>query len=1710
MNENKVVDYFLLCGIESANENNYLRNANEIIAENDENEYHQSTNKEAQQPIIALSLINATDGEKCPEEWEILNRTISGKNGNIHHGSLGGKEMYIIYRRLHNNRYKSNDIKENPLRNIGIHNETPNEKLDGSSIKILKTFSGKSADLNNNKMINNSIWLVYSRTTIRHSTFAVVDLILVHKHDHIPHGYYRIDTSLNCSLTGDDVFLCYRKAFISPPTLNFTPEILYQYPANSPNLPPLSSEAAIFCLPRGVAIEYWENFNENDTSALNHNLRFLSKKHQFNSFLLTVNGQRLYGAAIVFLERIDSSTISQTQLTKFNCHSTDDGVFFQTKCISFISRWPFINFFYSMLKVLREIVHQKSSNISLEMLISRFVNDIPFPTNIKPNVVVGLFDSTDPLILTYFHDVPLTRNAASFSSLIEEMDVDLILLIFITTLLEQKLVIHSLRLDVLMRFNEAIISMIYPLDWQCTYVPLCPLSLASFLEAPCPLIIGIDSHYFDLHEVPEGVVCIDIDAKTCLWPTNGLLLHCGHGEQKKQLQVNSMEELMNLVPKSPLKILRKKLHDLEKDEIFDKNLDRLRMTSVSNRISTTFKLSRERIDYDRRVRSTFIEFMLTILDGYQKFLIPITEPTTSNCWDTNNRFNFDAFLTSKSGTNIDFYSSLLSTQHFSRFVEMRTFGKHDESFVGISYFDYIQQRRQNLGNGKQFSLLPSVMDNGKRYENASYLPNLQPADTSTVYAYSDFPTSFHHENLHRKREKEINSIDQKSSENHQQNHQIHDSFSYYNEMTRTKIELLQLTYSTPISQRQQQQQQQQSQQNRVLIFIDSILSMGIILMNSKLLGNKIKFPIDSLIEFLLELISFYRCNEFTYRLLIELATQHQLYMRSSMIMKRLMEINGTISAVTYARYNQLMAEWKSDESESFCGSSTRMNCGNSGEQSIGESSGIESTINRISEEGKPSSTLSISENFVENPNQIKMGNNHPIIYENGVNSRIGKNDENSSITPNCHENFQNDHSNSFQNSPQSNNCEIEDNDQFPRGDGEKSSSHESGIEETIKFDLNHDVIVREEDVVVVVDEEEEEKLKINKVQNKDDGEMSLNDDILSSSLKNSLRKNDRTEISLKSYQCMATQTEEEEKMNSKKISHSKSTTLDTNASFVSLHRSTNLMNTKVKLKFMSPSKRLMESLTPKSMVMSSKSIFQTTKSWLTPNRSSTTSNSPKTKKNLKNNSSDTISISSTPIQTKQIDELNQRRTSLHASINSLSNGSDSVGMDLAASINSNSLVKDDVTFPKRVEQLFEKYFESSLESKSFEMDNFSLNCDEKKDDNNVDDPILDNPINSPKEFMKTLTKNENLDGKSSTMRKKKINFIVCIKCDRCGNLYYDLDIFGMWQLGKDVLEIECEHCADNYQKEKDSLMTTSFSALDIGALSMSHGSLIPRLTVEMMDEEEMENYESSHVILLSPIHLLKKLEKLIETESNIYEHRAYLFWNLVYYLRRCNFHHLIDFSPFIHHILPHMKNEQNSSNDSTNSSSSSFHSSIEQLFNHPTTDNDHKVDDPEKNEYEFQLKMDIDNFHPSEALPLYVLWQQKNKYYEGLELDDLDHIIVSGCRMKNLIQIVEQLQMKNMTVAFQLYCMELKEKHAQLRCKLRMPIFREFQLLYIQLNNELNVQLYENTHDFFHDYKTAYTANFSKYIEIIKNKDYRPSSVILNCYFRFGLQGFII
>ncbi|CAF1357891.1 unnamed protein product, partial [Rotaria sordida] len=173
-------------------------------------------------------------------------------------------------------------------------------------------------------------------------------------------------------------------------------------------------------------------------------------------------------------------------------------------------------------------------------------------------------------------------------------------------------------------------------------------------------LIGVDSRYFDVCEPPPDVICVDLD-------TNIII---GGTEEQKHWSVK-------MFPKKPFRLLKQSLDEIESQVLntYQQRLYDLRTRLKRNR--NDFELRIQMIQLERnmetRIRDVFLRFMCTCFYGYKQFLRPILRRPNQLSTDASVLFEFDSFLHSRDSSYAKFYSYILRTQMFSRFIEERSF-----------------------------------------------------------------------------------------------------------------------------------------------------------------------------------------------------------------------------------------------------------------------------------------------------------------------------------------------------------------------------------------------------------------------------------------------------------------------------------------------------------------------------------------------------------------------------------------------------------------------------------------------------------------------------------------------------------------------------------------------------------------------------------------------------------------------------------------------------------------------------------------------------------------------------------------------------------------------------------------------------------------------------------------------------------------------------
>ncbi|RXN05058.1 DENN domain-containing 4B [Labeo rohita] len=389
----------------------------------------------------------------------------------------------------------------------------------------------------------------------------------------------------------------------------------------------------------------------------------LNTKYQlpiFSTFVLTsASGDKVYGAAIQFYEAYPRESLSERQCVRLGLLSVVDRRPITNrsvqvkKSICVLSHWPFFSVFQKFLTFIYRYSISGPHVLALEKHISSFMHNVPFPSAQRPRILVQL-SPYDNLLLCQPVSSPLPLSGASFVKLLQNLGPENACSLLLAVLTEHKLLLHSLRPDVLTSVSEALVSMAFPLRWPCPYIPLCPLRMADVLCAPMPFIVGVHSSYFDLYDPPSDVVCVDLDTNTIF-----------QSEDKKPLSWRSL-------PRKHGKILLNSLTNLHK------TLEKI-YTPGQEEATLEFLLTDYDLIYGRQklleleIQEAFLRFMSCLLRGYRSFLLPITQAPSDRTTDCSSLFNLQGFLKSRDRAQQKFYTQLTKTQMFTQFIEECSF-----------------------------------------------------------------------------------------------------------------------------------------------------------------------------------------------------------------------------------------------------------------------------------------------------------------------------------------------------------------------------------------------------------------------------------------------------------------------------------------------------------------------------------------------------------------------------------------------------------------------------------------------------------------------------------------------------------------------------------------------------------------------------------------------------------------------------------------------------------------------------------------------------------------------------------------------------------------------------------------------------------------------------------------------------------------------------
>ncbi|KAM6967781.1 LOW QUALITY PROTEIN: DENN domain-containing protein 4B [Aplochiton taeniatus] len=694
----QLVDYFVVAGVSPG----------ESWTPLDEDGQSQQRGGRAIEPITDLVVIARGLGEEVPQGFTCIEKTPGGHPAELSAGLINKPSMYLCYRRGH----------DTPILEMGVLYEGK-ELLRQGWYVIETTPYSRSASLSSGGPASHRVFLTYRRAPDSQAlhTLGVTDvsLLLPSKGEVAPHTFCRVDKNLNTGMWGPALYLCYKRAVAKANALVYEAGLISRYPEADLDSFPLPDSVPMFCLPMGSTVESWP----------------LNTKYQlpvFSTFVLTsASGDKVYGAAIQFYEAFPREELTERQSVRLGLVSVVDRrpitnrTLQAKKSVCVLSHWPFFTVFQKFLTFVYRYSISGPHVLPLEKHVSSFMHNVPFPSPQRPRILVQL-SPYDNLLLCQPVSSPLPLSGASFLKLLQNLGPENACTLLLAVLTEHKLLLHSLRPDVLTSVSEALVSMTFPLRWHCPYIPLCPLRLADVLNAPMPFIVGVHSSYFDLFDPPADVVCVDLDTNTIF-----------QSEDKKPLSWRSL-------PRKHGKILFNSLTNLHK------TLEKI-CTPGQEEATLEFLLTDYDLIYGRQkqleleIQEAFLRFMSCLLRGYRAFLLPITQAPSDRTTDCSSLFNLQGFLKSRERTHQKFYLQLTRTQMFTQFIEECSFVS--DRHACLEFFDECVQK-VDVEKPEEVRLI-DLDENHSGEHTVFIMPPEEPqepdgSECPALYSYETFPT----------------------------------------------------------------------------------------------------------------------------------------------------------------------------------------------------------------------------------------------------------------------------------------------------------------------------------------------------------------------------------------------------------------------------------------------------------------------------------------------------------------------------------------------------------------------------------------------------------------------------------------------------------------------------------------------------------------------------------------------------------------------------------------------------------------------------------------------------------------------------------------------------------------------------------------------------------------------------------------------------------
>jgi hypothetical protein len=240
------------------------------------------------------------------------------------------------------------------------------------------------------------------------------------------------------------------------------------------------------------------------------------------SFVLTNESRvKVYGATLHFSEMIEPEELeSLVGPEAATALTATHPVLYVPRALTILSYYPFFHLFHEALAVFYHI-SLSNSPLPLERYMYNLLREVPLPPEGVAQVIYPLPDRILQIARPPSNKLPMTD--FSYLPLFMSLSLDNIITVFRCLCSEQSVCILSNKISLLTPVQEALLSFLFPMQWQGCYIPVMPMHMTDILEAPVPILVGLHSSYLQKCPVknrPGRVVFVDLDKNALFLGSN--------------------------------------------------------------------------------------------------------------------------------------------------------------------------------------------------------------------------------------------------------------------------------------------------------------------------------------------------------------------------------------------------------------------------------------------------------------------------------------------------------------------------------------------------------------------------------------------------------------------------------------------------------------------------------------------------------------------------------------------------------------------------------------------------------------------------------------------------------------------------------------------------------------------------------------------------------------------------------------------------------------------------------------------------------------------------------------------------------------------------------------------------------------------------------------------------------------------------------------